>query len=70
VQLGDGTFVRADDQYLHDAILHAPQQVVAGYAPVMPSFGGVIAEPDVLALIAYLKTLPGATVTPAPAPPP
>jgi cytochrome c oxidase subunit 2 len=70
VQLGDGTFVRADDQYLHDAILHSPQRVVAGYAPVMPSFGGVISEPDVLGLIAYLKTLPGAAAVPAPATPP
>jgi cytochrome c oxidase subunit 2 len=70
VPLGDGTIVRADDQYLHDAILHAPQEVVAGYAPVMPAFGGVISEPDVLALIAYLKTLSGPASVPAPVPPP
>jgi len=67
VQLRDGTFVNADDQYLHDAILHNPQELVAGYAPVMPSFGGVIAEPEVLELIAYLKTLAGPASTPAPA---
>jgi cytochrome c oxidase subunit 2 len=64
VQLSDGTFVRADDQYLHDTILQASQQGVAGYAPVMPSYRGVIPEADVLELIAYLKTFPGAAAAP------
>jgi cytochrome c oxidase subunit 2 len=61
VRLSDGTFVRADDQYLHDSILHASRQVVAGYVPMMPSYDGVIPEPDVLELISYLKS-----ITPAP----
>ena len=70
VRLVDGTFVRADDQYLHDAILHASQQVVAGYAPVMPAFRGVIPEPDVLELVAYLKSSTGGAVISGPAAPP
>ena len=64
VRLSDGTFARADDQYLHDSILYSTRQVVAGYAPVMPSYIGVIAEPDVLELIAYLKSLHGTAPTP------
>ena len=70
VRLSDGSFVRADDQYLHDSILHSAQQVVAGYEPVMPSYSSVIPEPDVLELIAYLKSLddtapaPGSSVLP------
>jgi mono/diheme cytochrome c family protein len=67
VRLSDGTFVRADDQYLHDSILQASKQVVAGYAPVMPAYRGVIPEPDVLALIAYLKSFTGGESTPGPA---
>jgi cytochrome c oxidase subunit 2 len=36
------------------------KQIVAGYAPIMPSFSGELSEGDVLALIAYLKsTKPG-----------
>ena len=65
VRLSNGTFARVDDQYLHDSILHSTQQVVAGYAPVMPSYTGVISEPEVLDLIAYLKSLPAAAPAPA-----
>jgi cytochrome c oxidase subunit 2 len=65
IRLADDRLVRADDQYLHDAILHSTQQVVAGYAPVMPSYGRVIPEADVLELIAYLKSLPAPASAPA-----
>jgi cytochrome c oxidase subunit 2 len=57
VRLADGTVVQADDQYLHESILHASRQVVGGYAPVMPSYAGVIPESDVLELVSYLKSL-------------
>ena len=33
------------------------QQVVASYAPVMPSFKGVIGEDDLVTIIAYIKSL-------------
>lgn len=33
------------------------KQLVAGYAPVMPSFAGQIGEEDLLKLIAYIKSL-------------
>jgi cytochrome c oxidase subunit II len=60
VPLADGTTVRADDRYLHDSIMLPRKQVAAGYAPIMPSYQGQIGEEDVLALIAYLKTVGGA----------
>ena len=59
VRLNDGTFVRADEQYLRNSILHAGVQVVAGYAPTMPSYAAYIPEADVLELIAYLKSFKG-----------
>jgi len=65
IRLSDGTFVRADDQYLHDMILYAGKRLVAGYTPMMPSYRSVIPEPDVLSLIAYLKSFPGATSDPS-----
>ena len=49
----------ADERYLRDAILLPAKEVVAGYAPVMPSFSGQIPEGDLLDLIAYLKSLGG-----------
>lgn len=57
VPLSDGTVVLADDRYLHDSILWPDRQVVAGYAPIMPSFAGQLAEEDILKLVAYLESL-------------
>jgi cytochrome c oxidase subunit 2 len=60
VPLSDGSFVVADDKYLRDSILLPRSQVVAGYAPVMPSFEGRIDESKLLRLIAYIKSLAAA----------
>ena len=57
VPLSDGSQVRADERYLHDAIMLPKLQVAAGYAPIMPSFAGRIDEPEILDLIAYIKGL-------------
>jgi cytochrome c oxidase subunit 2 len=56
VPLADGSQVRADERYLHDAILLPKKEIAAGYAPIMPSYEGRIGEEDVLALVAYLKS--------------
>ncbi len=57
VPLSDGTIVTADDRYIRDSILMPKKQVVASYAPVMPSFAGQISEEDVLKLVAFIKSL-------------
>lgn len=57
VHLQDGRSVKADDAYLRDSILLPRKDVVAGFAPVMPSFQGQLTEEDLLDLIAYLKSL-------------
>lgn len=56
VPLAGGGFARADEGYLRDSILLPQKQVVAGYAPVMPSYEGVASEEDVIRLVAYLKS--------------
>lgn len=56
VHLADGSTVIADDRYIRDSVLLPDLQIVAGYAPIMPSFKGQIDESDMLALIAYLKS--------------
>lgn len=57
VPLKDGSFVRADDQYIRDSILLPNSQIVAGYQPVMPSYHGRISEETLLRLIAYIKSI-------------
>src|SRR6185437_195003 len=57
VHLADGSTVMADERYLHDSIVLPNKQVVAGYPAVMPSFAGQLNEEDLLALIAYLKSI-------------
>jgi cytochrome c oxidase subunit 2 len=56
VHLQDGRTVVADDNYLRDSILLPKKDVVAGFAPVMPSFAGQVSEEDIQALIAYLHS--------------
>ena len=56
VHLQDGRTVVADANYLRDAILVPTRDVVAGFAPVMPSFAGQVGEEDIQALIAYLQS--------------
>ena len=57
VPLEGGRTVVADERYLRDSILLPNSEVVAGYAPVMPTFQNRISEEDLMALIAYLKSL-------------
>jgi cytochrome c oxidase subunit II len=57
VQLSDGTSVVADERYIHDSVMLPKSQVVAGYAPIMPSFQGQITEEDLLDIIEYIKSL-------------
>jgi cytochrome c oxidase subunit 2 len=57
VPLSDGKVIVADDRYIHDSILLPKSQVVAGYAPIMPSFAGQVSEDDILKLVAYIRSL-------------
>ena len=55
VHLEDGRTVLADEAYLRDSILLPKKDIVAGYAPIMPSFQGQLDEGELAALITYLK---------------
>jgi len=56
VHLQDGRTIVADENYVRDSILLPGKDVVAGFAPVMPSFAGQVSEEDIQALIAYLRS--------------
>ncbi|RME98381.1 MAG: cytochrome c oxidase subunit II [Chloroflexi bacterium] len=53
---GGGTAV-VDEAYLRESIYEPGAKVVAGYAPIMPSYQGSISEGGVLQLVAYIKSL-------------
>lgn len=55
--LMDGTSVIADENYLRESILNSQAKIVAGYAPVMPLFQGMISDEEVTQIIAYIKSL-------------
>lgn len=57
VELADGTKFVADETYLRNSILYSSQQLVAGYAPVMPNFDGIITPDQLDKLVAYIKSL-------------
>ncbi len=55
--LADGTEVIADDDYIRESILNSQAKIVAGYAPIMPLFKGLISDDQVVQLLAYVKSL-------------
>ncbi len=57
VHLEDGRALRAEDQFIHDAILHGPQNPISGYSLRMPDYEGLLAEDDVADLVSYVKGL-------------
>jgi cytochrome c oxidase subunit 2 len=60
VALEGGGTAQVDERYIHDSILTPRRQVVAGYAPIMPSFAGQISEAEIVQIIAYVKSLAAA----------
>jgi cytochrome c oxidase subunit II len=57
VLLADGSNVTADENYLRESILDSTARVVAGYAPLMPSFRGQLSEEQLMELLSYIKSL-------------
>ena len=49
--------VIVDESYLREAILNPSATVALGFAPVMPTFAGLLAEEELQALIEYLQSL-------------
>ncbi|MEO8736512.1 MAG: cytochrome c oxidase subunit II [Edaphobacter sp.] len=57
VRLTDGSQPMVNDAYLRDAILSPSAHVVAGFAPIMPTYQGQISEDGLIDLVEYIKTL-------------
>lgn len=56
--LSDGTRVTVDEDYIRRSLRDPKAQVVAGFQPVMPTFGpDRLSDEEVDAIVAFLKTL-------------
>ncbi|MGQ0793633.1 MAG: cytochrome c oxidase subunit II [Deltaproteobacteria bacterium] len=53
----DDEQMAVDENYLNQSILEPQAKMVKGFAPVMPSFKGILSDKEVAGLIAYIKTL-------------
>lgn len=67
VALADGSTVVVDEGFLRESIVNSQAQVVQGFAPLMPTFQGLISEEGLAALIEYIKSLSPQVTAPAPA---
>lgn len=61
VKLAGGQTVIANDEYIRNSILNPGAQIVEGYQPIMPTFKGQVTEEQLVALVAYIKSLSGVT---------
>jgi cytochrome c oxidase subunit 2 len=57
VKLGSGRTVTADRGYIRESIQNPAAKIVAGYAPIMPTFEDQISEEELLQLVAYIESL-------------
>jgi cytochrome c oxidase subunit 2 len=64
VALADGSTVRADEEYLTRSMMDPRAQLVKGYAAVMPTFQGVLLQPDAAAIVEFIKSLRHAEAKP------
>lgn len=52
-----GESVAIDDNYIRESILNPMAKVRGGYRPIMPTFQGQLKDPEIDAIIAYIKSL-------------
>ena len=57
VHLADGRTVIADENYIRESIYDPGAKIVAGWQNIMPTFKGQVSEEEVVALIAFIKSL-------------
>ena len=57
VKLADGSSVKVDDNYIRESIENPTAKIVAGFAPSMPPYLGVVNEQEIMAITEYIKSL-------------
>lgn len=56
-KMTDGKSFEVDENYIRESILQPQAKIVAGFEGIMPSYQGQIRERQLVALIAYIKSL-------------
>jgi cytochrome c oxidase subunit 2 len=56
-KMSDGSTLVADEAYLTKSMMDPMAQLVAGYAPIMPTYQGRLAPAEIGALLEYIKSL-------------
>lgn len=56
-KLQDGSTAIVDENYIRESILDPTAKMVEGYAPVMPSYKGLLSDKEITDIIEYIKTL-------------
>jgi cytochrome c oxidase subunit II len=65
VKLESGRTVTADVAYLTESMMDPVADVVAGFKPVMPTYRGVLEEPEVAALVEFMESVRDRPVAPS-----
>lgn len=55
--LSDGTRVRVDGEYVTESMVEPNEKIVAGFAPVMPSYRGRIDAGETAAIVEFIRSL-------------
>lgn len=55
--LASGESVLVDENYIRESILDPQAKISQGYAPIMPSYQGILKEKDIEAMIEFMKSL-------------
>lgn len=55
--MADGTELLSDENYIRESIVNPQAKIVSGYAPVMPSYAGLLSDREIDAIIEYIKSL-------------
>ncbi|MEO8026026.1 MAG: cytochrome c oxidase subunit II [Bryobacteraceae bacterium] len=56
-KFADGGSAVVDENYIRESIYQPQLHIVQGYEPVMPTFQGLVKEPDMRGLIAFIKSM-------------
>jgi cytochrome c oxidase subunit II len=65
VKLDDGRTVVADATYLTRSMMDPHVDVVAGFKPIMPTYRGILEEPEVAALVEFVTSLQRKPIAPS-----
>jgi cytochrome c oxidase subunit II len=68
VELAGGARVRVDESYLTESMMDPERRIRAGYAPIMPTYRGMIDAVEVAALVELIRSLPAAPAAQSPPP--